>query len=341
LFLLNPPLGALAIWLAKRHVAESRDDTAEQGMDWLGTLLLVLGLGLLVYGLLESSQARGHAHPRELIAIAVGVLLLVAFGLTEARQRAPMVPLSLFQSRTFSGANLLTLLLYAALGAGLFFLPFNLVQVQGYTAAAAGAGLAPFVLAISLMSRWAGGLTARYGARLPLVFGPSIAALGFVLLALPGTGGNYFASFFPGVLVLGVGMGITVAPLTTAVMQAVDQRHAGVASGINNAVARAASLLAVAALGLVLVTRFDTVLDAKLALLALPSDLVHAIVGQRDKLAAVDLAFAPEALRVVIRRAVDDAFVAGFRALMLANAALAALSGLMAAWLIEPARKPG
>jgi hypothetical protein len=141
-------------------------------------------------------------------------------------------------------------------------------------------------------------------------------------------------------MVLGVGMGITVAPLTTAVMQAVDQRHAGVASGINNAVARAGSLLAVAALGLVLVARFDTVLDAKLARLALPSDLAHAIAGQRDKLAAADLGFAPEALRVVLRRAVDDAFVAGFRALMLASAALAALSGLMAAWLIEPARKP-
>jgi EmrB/QacA subfamily drug resistance transporter len=337
LFVANVPLGVVVLWFARRHVPESRADTGEQAMDWAGTLLLISGLGVLVYGLLEGSGARGRLRPNELLAITAGLCLLVAFGLVERRQRAPIVPPALFRSRTFSGANLLTLLLYAALGAGLFFLPFDLVQVQGYSPTAAGAALAPFVLAISAMSRWAGGLTARYGARPPLVLGPLIAALGFVLLAMPARSDNYWTSFFPGVLVLGLGMGITVAPLTTAVMQALDQRHAGLASGINNAVARGASLLAVAALGLVLTARFDAALDAKLATLGLPNDLLHALDAQRDKLAAADLSVAPQALRGVLRGAIDDAFVAGFRTLMLVSAGLAALSGAFAAWLIGPA----
>lgn len=340
LFLLNLPIGLFVIASARRRVPESRDEGADRAMDWLGTLSLVLGLGLVVYGLLEGSQAHARMHAREAASVAAGVALLAAFFAVEARQRAPIVPLALFSSRTFSGANLLTLLLYAALGGGLFFLPFDLVQVQGYTATEAGAALAPFVLAISLMSRWAGGLTARHGARKPLVIGPSIAALGFALLALPGTGGSYLTSFFPGVLVLGVGMGVTVAPLTTAVMQAVEQRHAGVASGINNAVARAASLLAVAALGLVLVARFDATLDARLAALGLTPAMAHALDAERDKLAAADLAFAPAALRATLHAAIVEGFVAGYRALMWTSAVLAALSALIAAWLIEahPAR---
>lgn len=263
--------------------------------------------------------------------------MLGAFVTVEARSRRPMVPLSLFRSHTFAGANLLTLLLYAALGATFFFVPFNLIEVQRYSPAEAGAALVPFVASVSLLSRWAGNLVRRHGARLPLVMGPLIAALGLGLLAMPGVGSSYWATFFPGILVLGIGMGVTIAPLTTAVMASVGADHAGVASGINNAVSRAAGLLAVAALGIVLVTRFDASLDDQLAELRLPSDVKAAVVRERSKLAAAEPPpNADTPTRQAVRRALDAAFVDGFRVLMLVCAGLAAISAGAAGALISP-----
>ncbi len=168
------------------------------------------------------------------------------------------MPLALFRSQTFTGANLLTLFLYTALNGLLFFLPFNLIQVQGYSATAAGAALLPFVLTMFLLSRWAGGLVERYGAKLPLVVGPIITAIGFALFALPDAeSGSYWTSFFPPVMVMSIGMTASVAPLTTTVMGAVEERHVGVASGVNNAVSRVAALLAVAVFGIFMLNTFD------------------------------------------------------------------------------------
>jgi len=244
-----------------------------------------------------------------------------------------MVPLSLFRSRTFAGTNLVTLLLYAGLGGGLFFVPFDLIQVQGYSPAAAGASWLPFVVLVSAMSRWAGGLVAPLGARLLLVGGPLVAAAGFALLAVPGQGGSYWSTFFPGIAVLGFGMGLTVAPLTATVMGAVDPHHAGVASGINNAVSRAAGLLAIAALGVVLVARFDTVLDRQLASLGLSPDLLSVVEAQRRRLAAADV---PPSLRGLF----VTSYLAGFRTVMIAASVLAALGALCAFVFVEGAPKP-
>src|SRR5256884_6145505 len=203
-----------------------------------------------------------------------------------------MVPLALFRSPTFRGANLLTFLLYGALSGITYYLPFNLIQVQGYSATFAGAAFVPFSLIMFLLSRWAGGLVDRFGAKLPLVVGPVITALGFALFAVPDIGngaGSYWTTFFPAVVVMGLGMTITVAPLTTAVMGAVEQRHAGIASGINNAVSRAAGLLAIAVFGIVALSVFTNSLESHLATLHLSPGVQQAIEAQRTRLAGITI----------------------------------------------------
>jgi hypothetical protein len=316
-------------------VPESRDPEAAGGLDYPGAALATVGLGALVYGLIEAG-GRGVAAARVLGALALGVVALGGFVLVEARGRAPMMPLTLFRSRDFSGANLLTLLLYAGLGGALYFLPFNLIQVQGYSATAAGAANLPFILLMFVLSRWAGGLLGRYGAKLPLTVGPAVAALGFALLARPGIGGGYWTTFFPGMLVLGFGMTIAVAPLTTTVMGAVEERHAGVASGVNNAVSRAAGLLAVALFSVVVTTAFDRDLDRRLDQIPLPPEARQAFAAERAELAGAEPPPGASAeARTALDRAVDESFLAGFRLIMLLAAGLALAGALSAAALIS------
>ncbi|HEY6255566.1 MAG TPA: DHA2 family efflux MFS transporter permease subunit [Xanthobacteraceae bacterium] len=282
IFLINPLLALPTIWVALRHVPESRDNEAARDLDWRGAVLAIAGLGSFVFGLIASSD-RGWRDPMVIAAIVLGTLLLAAFVLAEARSRAPMMPLDVFASRTFSAVNLLTLLLYAALGGAFFFLPFDLIQVHRYSATFAGVAFLPFTLMMGALSRWSGGLLDRFGARGPLIIGPAITALGFALLALPGTGGSYATTFLLPMAVLGFGMAVAVAPLTTAVISAVPTHRAGVASGVNNAAAAVANLLAVAIFGAVALNVYDRALDTRLAAQPVSAEVSAAVAAARGK----------------------------------------------------------
>jgi EmrB/QacA subfamily drug resistance transporter len=333
-FLINVLLAAVVIAISVRYVPESRGAGVGR-VDWLGALLVTIGLGGLVTGFIESVNW-GWKRPVVLGSLIVGCACLSVFILVEGRVTAPMVPPKLFASRTFSGANLLTLFLYAAIGIFFFLFPLNLIQVQGYSATAAGAAVLPLILLMFTLSRWSGGLVTRYGPRLPLIIGPLIAALGFGLFAVSSTGGSYWKNFSPGVIVLGFGMAVTVAPLTTVVMNSADRDRVGAASGINNAAARVAGVLAIAVLGTVMVNAFGYELNRQLGKLFLAPDVLHDIQAQKSKLAGVELPASLDAnMKAAIGEAVRQAFVFGFRLVMLICVALC-MASAWTSWRLIP-----
>jgi EmrB/QacA subfamily drug resistance transporter len=248
-FLINIPIAVAVLVIVFARVGESRDESAVRRVDVRGAVLATLGLALLVYGLIEMNAGRVTAIA--VVIVLAGLAVLALFVLTERRESDPMVRCDLFASRDFSAANIYTFFLYGALGGSLYFVPFVLINIHQYTPTAAGAALLPFVIIMVAASRWSGGLVARIGARTPLLLGGIVAGLGFVAYALPGTGGSYWTTFFPAAVILGCGGALFVAPLTTTVMNSVPVEHAGVASGVNNAVARTAGLVGIAVLGVV------------------------------------------------------------------------------------------
>lgn len=253
IFLINPIVAIPTLWIAVLQVPESRNPDAPPGVDWRGALLAVTGLGSLAYGLIASSML-GWRHPAVLGSLSAGAVLLFGFVLAERGGTSPMMPLELFRSRRFSGINLLTLLLYGAMGATFFFLPFLLIQARGDSATATGLAYLPFTLLIGVLSQWSGRLGDKFGVRWPLICGPALVAVGFALL---GAGkGSYWVTL-ASMTVLGLGMGIAVAPLTTTVINAVPPHRTGVASGINNAIASVGSLLLIAVLGSVVLGAFE------------------------------------------------------------------------------------
>ncbi|HET8923484.1 MAG TPA: MFS transporter [Candidatus Acidoferrum sp.] len=337
-FFLNVPIAAAVIGLSLWRVPENRI-AGPKSVDAVGALIATIGLAGVTYGFIESANL-GWSSLSVWGSLAVGFASLLAFLYFEARADSPIVPLELFRSRDFSGANLLTLFLYAALGIFFFLFPLNLIQVQHYSATATGAAALPLIVLMFLLSRWSGGLVARYGPRLPLIVGPLIAAAGFLLFAVPSTGGSYWTTFFPAFIVLGFGMAVSVAPLTTVVMGAVDQNHAGTASGINNAVARVAGLLSIAILGVAMLSAFSFHLNRSLSALALPQAVMLALQSNEIKLAALAVPPGIDAnIAAAIKASISQAFVFAFRFVVLICASLAVASALFA-WRMIAASAP-
>jgi len=338
IFFVNVPLGAIALTIALWHVPESRDDATPQAVDWHGGILATLGLAALAYGLTAASDM-GWSDPMVLAPVLASVLLLIAFVWCEKYASAPMMPLQLFRSRQFSGANAVTLLLYFALSGAFFFVPFNLIGVQGYSATAAGAAFLPFTLIMGGLSRWSGMLSERYEPRVPLTLGPIIVAVGLALCAVPHIGQSYWSGFFPAMCVLGLGMAVSVAPLTTTVMESADERYSGVASGINNATSRVAGMVAVALLGAVAVGVFRADLNERLDTAHVPQQLRAAVLAEVSKLAEAKVpTVRDERQREELTRMLYEAFVRSFRVVMLLMSGAALLSGVCGWLTIRPVK---
>jgi EmrB/QacA subfamily drug resistance transporter len=339
-FFINLPVAAVVVAVTIWRVPESRNPQLPTTPDWWGSFLAVIGFGAVIFALIESAK-RTWSDPYVIVALLAGVLALIVFVINEKHIAAPLLPLELFRAKNFAGANLLTLFLYSALSAMFFFFPMNLIQVQHYSATAAGASVAPFIVLMFLMSRWSGTLLDRYGSRLPLVVGPTISAAGLAFFAMPGINSNYWTSFFPAVMVLGVGMAISVAPLTTTVMNSVGESRAGIASGINNAVSRIAGVLSIAVFGIVMLGTFDRHLSRDLTAIRIAPEIRQEIDSQRIKLAATEI---PRQLnaetQLKVRRSIDESFVAGFRMVMWWASGLALMSAASAfLWIGNKSRQ--
>jgi EmrB/QacA subfamily drug resistance transporter len=332
IFLINPLVAIPTLWITVAVVPESRDENAPRALDWRGALLAFAGLGCVVHALISSSQV-GWQHSTVIVTLAAGFVLLGGFVLAERGSRWPMMPLELFRSRIFSGVNLLTLLLYGALGGAFFFLPFLLIQARGYSATAAGAAYLPFTLVLGVLSRWSGGLLDRFGARGPLVIGPTLTALGFVSLAVAER--PYWMTLLSMTL-LGFGMAVAVAPLTATVLNAVPANRTGVASGINNAVASIGSLLLIAILGSLALGVFNRSLDQHLATAQASRSVAQAVDMARGAFVITSM---PEGLsgqeRELAHSIVADSVTTTVRIAFWIAAVLALASALAAALTLQ------
>ncbi len=337
-FFLNLPLALLSLLALYFKVPESRDETIPPELDYPGVILVTMGLAGISYGFIQAPED-GFGNTLVLAGLLIGLIALIAFVIVEGRSKHPMLPLRYFKSRTFSGANVLTFFLYAGLIAAVMFIPWYLVQIQDYAQSDAGRVMLPFGISLVVLSRWSGGLVDRFGPRIPLTIGPVIVGVGFLLMRLPGiTNGasDYWTTFFPAILAVGVGMGITIAPLTTTVMGAVSSSHSGVASGVNNAVTRIAGVFAVAILGAVALFFFNDTLATQTEVLDLTDENRAALEQQAKNLFGTQ---PPDELAPEIRRLIEERIATAsldtFRLIMLIAAGLAWLSALLGVVLID------
>ena len=338
IFFINIPLSLIAIIVLVIYVPESYDEEAPQALDISGTFLSTMALMLSGFFCIEGPR-RGFDDPLVLLSGAAAIAILPVFIWIEGHSDHPMMPLNLFRSRTFTGANTLTLLLYGAMNSVLFFLPLSLIQVQGYSAAAVGFALLPMTILMVTLSFVMSRVVDRYGPRMPLIAGPILISVSFVMLAMLEVSSgqdSYWTTLFPAICLFGTGMGVTLAPLTTAVMASVDEHHAGMASGLNNTVSRSAQVLAIAAMGGIVLVLFKETLLNHPVVTALPADARALLSSESVKLAETAL---PAGLTTTERAYLNDlireSFGGTISAVMWIAAGLSFTSGLLAAFLIE------
>lgn len=337
IFFINIPLAVFTIAGLIIKVPENKDESAKK-LDITGAVLATLGLSGITYGFLEASE-KGFGNIIILISLILGFTSLAAFIFFEKRSTHPMMPLGLFKSKTFSGVNAMTLFIYSALSASLFFLPLNLIQVQGYPEEIAGFTLLPFVILISGLSRYSGIFADKFGARKPLIIGPLFAGLGLLLLTFPGlTDGpkDYWTTFFPGIIIMGIGMGIVVAPLTATVMASVSEHNAGIASGVNNTMARTAGLLAIAVLGALIIITFKSTLKMNVSELNIADDKKTELINDAGKLAETQ---PPKNLTKEeteqVTKVIKNSFIESFDFIIYISVALSWLGSLIALMTVK------
>lgn len=338
IFFINVPIGIIALFILATRVAETRDEDSDKSIDILGAICIALGLAALTFGFLRI-PAVGFRHWQVIAPLSAGILLLIAFVIAERKEKHPMMPLSLFSNMTFTGANLLTFFLYAGLGAGMLFLGLNLVQAQGYSQMQSGLTFLPFTVLMVTIARFAGAFADKHGPRLPLIIGPATAGLGLLLLSFikqTSGPGEYWTTFFPGIVVFGLGMSITVAPLTAAVMGSVSDHFSGTASGVNNALTRIANVFANAIFGALAVLFFSVALQHQLASIHIGAAMHKTIMAQAAELGNARV---PKQVAGEVRGTVEKAYKAGFiqaySLIMKVSAALGFLGALMALLFIR------
>jgi EmrB/QacA subfamily drug resistance transporter len=346
IFFINVPLGIAALLILWRKVAESREEGSGRSLDLPGAAAIASGLALLTFGCLRI-PAVGWAHWSVLASLAGGVVLLIAFVGIERRSRDPMMPLSLFANPMFSGVNALTFFLYAGLGAAMLFLSLNMVQVQGYSQLQAGLTFLPFTALLITLARFAGSLADRHGPRLLLIAGPATAGAGMLLLSFVGQtrgAADYWTSFFPGVLVFGLGMAMTVAPLTATVMGSAGQQFSGVASGVNNALSRIANVFANAIFGALAVLLFTAALERRVDGLPIGGEdrqeVRQAVMAQAADLGNARVpAMVKAADKPGVAKAYRDAFISVYAIILRISAGLAFVGALMAVRFVPSRRR--
>ncbi len=335
IFLISVPMAIAVLLILIWRVPESKDPDTSQVPDWKGALTATAGLGLICYGLIEASEF-GVYNPVVLSTMSSGILVFLGFIWIEKKVPNPMVPLEIFRSKTFSGANLVTVCFYFSLAGVFFLLPFNLIQVQGYSATAAGAAFIPFPLLVGGLSRWSGGLIVRFGARLLLIAGTVLSSFGFILLGIYGTGSFYWSSFFPGIFFLGLGMAISFAPLNTTVMSSVNRSETGTASGVNKAISRLSGMLSVALLGALAISLFGQKLDHSMQHNQISQEVQQQMMNEKSKLAKAEIPrnVSPETKKV-LEETIEASFLSSFSLVMYVSAGLVILGAFFAAFMID------
>jgi EmrB/QacA subfamily drug resistance transporter len=338
IFFINIPIGLTALFILWREVQESRDEDSNQTLDFAGVITIALGLASLTFGCLRIPDV-GLYNWQVYSTLIAGVLLLIAFIVIEKKSKHPMMPLQLFTNLTFSGANLLTFFLYAGLGVGMLFLGLNMVQVQGYSQLQAGLTFLPFTVLMITLARFAGAFADKYGPRSLLIAGPAVAGTGLLILSfVRQTNGpsEYWTTFFPGVLMFGLGMSFTVAPLTAAVMGSVSDHFSGTASGVNNALTRIANVFANAVIGTLAVLFFSGALQSEIKSIQLNSNEKQLVLKQAVNLgnAKVPKNINPKNT-AIIETAYHEGFISAYGKIMKISAGLAFLGTLMAVLFIR------